>query len=235
MNRDNKAERRLGKQWELAFCDLAQSYGLAYTEMQIGREGPATWKDKAGKVRTAPDITVWSSPGEHHEIKHKNPTRGGEYGFECHRFQALVEFRKEVKQSVFYTIHDWERSGAKSADEAWPNLIGDWVTVEIGQLIGKGREGETDSWVDGVMEKGVPIYYWPTWYWGSLAKVWGLPGDADEPEWQPRPRARAVVVVPRCVTCHAAMSIVRISDVCGRCQTDDLRASGYLPGPRKPA
>ena len=50
MNRDNKAERRLGKQWELAFCDLAQSYGLAYTEMQIGREGPATWKDKAGKV-----------------------------------------------------------------------------------------------------------------------------------------------------------------------------------------
>ncbi len=60
-------------------------------------------------------------------------------------------------------------------------------------------------------------------------------GPAAEPAWTPRPRAGPRPEVLRCVRCRTAMSIIRVSDVCGRCQTDDLRASGYLPGLRKRA
>jgi len=54
-----------------------------------------------------------------------------------------------------------------------------------------------------------------------------------EPEWTPQPRAGPRAETPRCARCRTAMSIIRVSDVCGRCQLDDLRESRYLPGTRK--
>lgn len=56
------------------------------------------------------------------------------------------------------------------------------------------------------------------------------PDPDPEPGWAPRPRSAKPAEVLRCVRCRTAMSIVRISDLCGRCQLDDLRDSGYLPG-----
>ena len=53
--------------------------------------------------------------------------------------------------------------------------------------------------------------------------------EPEELDWKPQPRSRALVTVLRCARCRTPMSVVRISDVCGRCQLDDLRASGYLP------
>ena len=62
------------------------------------------------------------------------------------------------------------------------------------------------------------------------------PDSEPEPEWKPQPRARApAVAVLRCSRCRTAMSVIRVSDLCGRCQLDDLRDSGYLPGLRKRA
>ena len=60
-----------------------------------------------------------------------------------------------------------------------------------------------------------------------------LPDVESEPEWKPRPRAGPRAEALRCVRCRTAMSIIRVSDVCGRCQLDDLRDARYLPGRRK--
>jgi hypothetical protein len=122
---------------------------------------------------TLPDITVWTYPGEHHEIKHKEPTRRGQFGLEVYRYEALIWFAKETKQDVLYTIHNHALSGGRNARE---NSIEHWLTVNIVALDGRWAwHGPGWSWVNG-KKKSVALYYWPAGLWTPLVSYWGVSG-----------------------------------------------------------
>ena len=174
---DLSADRRIGEFWERQFCHLAAKFSLAFTPMQIGRSASAQafmlskghWMN-----RTLPDVTVWTAPGEHHEIKHKNPTKARSFGLEEYRFKALVWFAEETKQRVFYTIHNHDLSGGKHSTT---NDIDHWVTISVGSLEmllndGVAKTWPGTSWCGGKKQEGVPIIYWPADAWTPLRDLW---------------------------------------------------------------
>jgi len=170
------ADRKLGAEWDVRFCTIAADYGKLFTPHQIGRKTSAAayYRDNGERRRVIlPDITIWSSPGEHHEIKHKVATKTGYYGLEEYRLHSLREFADRTEQRVYYTIHDWTRAG-KWAVENDPR---DWITCELSELYAAiiDRSGPYrnwgSSWVGGV-EKRVPIWFWPVGLWVPLTSVW---------------------------------------------------------------
>jgi hypothetical protein len=129
-------DRRLGEFWEKRFGQLALRYGKSVTAHQIGRQGSAmAWYFQDGERRTLilPDVTVWSFPGQHHEIKHKNPTKKGWFGLEKYRFDSMRFFQNETMQPVFYTIHNHDRSGGRDGME---NHLDHWVSASVSILDG---------------------------------------------------------------------------------------------------
>lgn len=173
-NHSNNIEqdRALGVQWERNFCHWAFVYKKSITPMQIGRTGSAiAWetRDHKWKSYPLPDITIWTSPGEHHEIKHKNPTRHNCFGLEIYRFESLLWFSRETQQKVMYTIHNHDLSGGRDASI---NRLEDWITINIEDLHNKWKPPSFDtSYVDG-QPKIVPIYYWSIDLWVSLKEFW---------------------------------------------------------------
>jgi len=165
-------DRAIGAYWERQFCVLAKQYGFMFTPMQIGRTKSALAYKGNGKQWnrfTLPDVTVWTAPGQHHEIKHKEPNRYGSYGLEQYRFDALMAFAKETGQDVLYTIHDHQLAGGKKNKE---NDIAHWLTIPIVVLDGTWNwTGPGNSWVNG-QEKKVTMYYWSTDIWWALSDYW---------------------------------------------------------------
>lgn len=178
-HRDNASDRELGKKWERHFCELATSYKKSFTPHQIGRDVAATWyAPTANGINPLllPDATVWTAPGEHHEIKHKEPTRSGCYGLEQYRLKALWDFRRETEQRVFYTIHDWRLAGVSDSHDPMPNLIEHWRTVDIEILVDYVRTKQTSkcSWNTYVNAQWEirPGYFWPVALWQPLECLW---------------------------------------------------------------
>lgn len=173
---DNKRDRATGAYWERQFCRLATRYGRFLTPHQIGRPGQSAsaYGLDSGHWRTLllPDITVWSAPGEHHEIKHKNKNRHGNYGLETYRLDALMEFAQVTGQPVYYTIHDWELAGARSSVEQVPNDIAHWFCADVTQLaISNTYVSCGSSYVRGERRE-VEIQYWDAfWYFQPLGEV----------------------------------------------------------------
>jgi len=169
---DNKKDRATGEYWEREFGKMAAANGRVFSFMQIGREKSAQFYSLPGKTwrhRTLPDIAIWTSPGEHHEIKHKNPTPQGSFGLEVYRFEALLEFAEVTKQNVMYTIHNHDLSGGPNAKV---NDISHWLTANVLDLdCHWQKESTVDSWVSGE-KKRVPIYYWNQSMWQPLKDFW---------------------------------------------------------------
>jgi len=170
------ADRNLGRYWEEKFCELAAQYGRSFTENQIGRQRSAIAKDSRFNVYTLPDITVWTAPGEHHEIKHKNPfpdyKYGPSFGLEEYRYKALLWFAHETKQSVMYTIHNHDLSGGRDAKV---NDIKHWITADVLYLFEKWHtRRDTNSYVSGI-SRSVPTLYWHANLWDSLKVFWFKP------------------------------------------------------------
>jgi len=169
---NNGADRALGEYWEREFCKMAAEVGFSFTPMQIGREGSAQAYLQAETMwrhYTLPDVTVWSYPEQHHEIKHKDPTAWNTFGLEAYRFDALMWFATETKQDVMYTIHNHALSGGRAARV---NKIEHWFTVNIHDLDHKwAAEAQGFSYVNGRKRK-VPIYYWPAGLWTPLEEYW---------------------------------------------------------------
>ncbi|MDR1741930.1 MAG: hypothetical protein LBR38_08860 [Synergistaceae bacterium] len=167
----HQAARALGAYWEEAFARLAIEAGFSLTLHQSGRRGAARLLVPAeGGYRgmPLPDVTIWTSPVSHHEIKHKNPTDGGNYGLEVYRFNALTRLYKETGERVMYTIHDWTRLGRDNRQCE----IEDWVTASVRYLatcIKKTKDGY--SYVDGQWEI-VPIHLWPKDVFRPLTGFW---------------------------------------------------------------
>jgi len=167
---DNGADREIGKFWERQFCLLAMRRGLMFSPMQIGRNGSAVaYQGPRWKPLTLPDVTVWTAPGQHHEIKHKNPTSHGTFGLERYRLDALLAFARETEQDVMYTIHNHDLAGGRDVQI---NEVGHWLTVNVLELDGAWSfRGRGWSWVNGKKQE-VEICYWPADKWVSLAEYW---------------------------------------------------------------
>lgn len=176
---DNLVENRsLGSLWENNFCVLAaKKYGKSFTAHQIGRNKSASafrYLNGTYHPLMLPDITLWSAPGEHHEIKHKKAAKNGCYGLEAYRLQALKWFADETRQSVLYTIHDWEILGRDSKvnrEEDW--LTADINTLWLATLDGTAKKSTTTSWRAGKAINNVPNWYWPKDLWCPLEVFWG--------------------------------------------------------------
>ncbi len=167
---DLKSDRKLGQFWEREFVKMAAEHGKCFTPHQWHKDGAAiaySYLDGWNQY-TLPDVTIWTSPGEHHEIKHKNPTRHRSYGLEAYRFYALLSFSEITKQVVYYTIHDHEKAGGKDITE---NRLCDWVTCEVTNLQNPDCEFIGPSWVNGTQQR-VKIYYWKTERFYPLVTIW---------------------------------------------------------------
>jgi hypothetical protein len=153
---DLEADRGLGAYWENKFCELAAGFHRYFTAHQLGRSSAACAGGPNGRYLLLPDITLWSSLGEHHEVKHKAPTRYGSFGLERYRFKALVQFAELTGQPVYYTIHDHSRAGGR---DSTLNRLEDWVAAEVSVLKGQQEERPAPSWVNG-QHRCVPVCYW---------------------------------------------------------------------------
>jgi hypothetical protein len=179
--RDNTADRKLGETWEKNFGRAAEWYNKAFFPYQRDRTGAARWQS-GKRFALTPDVVIFTAGGEHHEVKHKNPSRPrkGEpcYGLEVYRLKALVELQRETKQPVFYTIHDWGAAGAKTSTAPMANLVQDWRLVAVDKLwtyaLERLRAEGVKTWLNGTF-KECPAYYWPTGLWTRLDLYWGLP------------------------------------------------------------
>lgn len=166
---DNSADRKKGEFWEKKFCRMALEYGHVFTPHQIGRGRIAACAYSPSGHIILPDITIWSGPGQHHEIKHKNPAKGRRFGLESYRLDSLLVFEQITGEAVYYTIHNWELAGGTDATE---NRIEDWVTCDASFLqANRGKPELGNSWVNGE-KKAVPILYWPVAYFRALAALW---------------------------------------------------------------
>lgn len=185
---DNKSDRELGEHWERQFCIMAAWAGKFFTPHQIGKPAVAAsfygLQGGLWKQGLLPDVTIWSAPGEHHEIKHKNPTRDGCYGLEVYRLQALIRFANTTGQQVLYTIHDWGHAGCRSSREPCENRAEDWFFADVSDLSRSWtRERPGPSYVNRVKQV-VPIRYWrASDYFMPLSALWASPlravGDAS--------------------------------------------------------
>ena len=156
--KDLAGDRRLGAFWERQFCLMMASRGKMFTPLQIGRTESAQAYYAVGRKwhhLTLPDVTVWTAPGEHHEIKHKTTTRANTFGLERYRLDALLAFAEHTQQAVFYTIHD--HHGEKHDTT---NRRADWITANVMDLRdARPRCSIGQSWVAG-RPTSVPILYW---------------------------------------------------------------------------
>lgn len=176
-----QSDRRLGEYWEREFCKMAGKMGRSFTPHQIGRPNSATtayWDNGRYHSATLPDVTIWTAPGEHHEIKHKDQTRNKEFGLEAYRVNALRWFAEETGQSVYYTIHDYDFAPCATRKERkWyqTNHERDWLTASIMDLVsGHYRTNSVGeiSWVNGRRCEGIEMYYWPAELFVPLGLLW---------------------------------------------------------------
>ena len=165
------SDRDIGAYWEREFAKMAARYGKVFSLLQVGRSTSAVFyaHNEKWNTYTLPDVTIWSSPGEHHEIKHKNPTSRGAFGLEVYRFNALLYFAQVTQSRVMYTIHNHDLSGGR---DARINNIDHWITVDVTSLNGAAANRvPMASWVNG-QKKEVPTYFWPSSLWTPLKRFW---------------------------------------------------------------
>jgi hypothetical protein len=183
--RDNAADRKVGQHWEFQFCMMAREHDKVFTPHQFGRPDQSAMfyggTSSAKSQFTLPDITIWSAPGEHHEIKHKNRDQLGCYGLEVYRLDALVRFANATGQRVYYTIHDWELAGAARSGDVVGNDIQHWFAGDVIDLSrGCTRQAKGWTYYNGG-QRQVDIWYWSfdparsrvRWF-RPLAEVWDL-------------------------------------------------------------
>ena len=176
--RNNAAERAIGAVWESHFCRMGTVYGKVLTAHQLRSPNASACAFGApliaGRPRRwlLPDITIWSAPGEDHEVKHKNQSFDGCYGLEVYRLDALVEWAVLTGRKVYYTIHDWEIAGASCSSDEIGNSIDHWFTADVLDLRDRSTKNGRDwTWRNGkrALED---MRYWTPRHFGPLAELW---------------------------------------------------------------
>jgi len=171
---DNRADRKVGEYWERKFCRMAAEKNMVFTPMQIGRQDSAQAAGLSGGRWTKyvlPDVTIWTHPGQHHEIKHKDPTRNGWFGLERYRLDSLLAFARLTQQDVMYTIHNHALNCGRDNPE---NNIEHWLTADVMALVDTWvhKQPNGTSWVNGQKKTDIEIFYWPVELWQPLDGYW---------------------------------------------------------------
>ncbi len=167
----------MGAYWERQFGIMAGALGKIFTPHQLHLPDKSASafglvSGRGWKRYLLPDVTVWSAPGEHHEIKHKRPTPDGCYGLEVYRLEALTEFAGTTGQAVYYTIHDWEAAGGREKDY---NRLEDWFCADVADISQRSTKGGRGlSWVRGRKQEVEMRYWTASRYFRPLADVWEM-------------------------------------------------------------
>jgi len=172
---DLDGDRAIGAYWERQFGIMAGELGKVFTPHQLhlttkSASAYGLVSGRGWRHYLLPDVTIWSAPGEHHEIKHKRPTPDGCYGLELYRLDALAEFAETTGQGVYYTIHDWDSAGGRDQQA---NRLEDWRYADVTDISQRStKSGRGMSWVHG-RQKEVEIRYWTaTRFFRPLAELW---------------------------------------------------------------
>lgn len=161
---------------------MAGALGKSMTPHQIKRTGSAVAGKLTGEkwsLYTLPDVTLWTAPGEHHEIKHKAPTSHGSVSLEDYRLRALLWFAQETQQPVYYTLHLHNLNGGRDNPL---NYLCHWFTIEVRRMkllcdTGVARSSDRmKTWCGGQV-KYVPGWYWPVTEFKPLMQLWYPPPD----------------------------------------------------------
>lgn len=164
--RSHPAERAEGVRCEIEhFPSVLAQYGLAVH--RFAKEPSPIMRLPNGKHIILPDF--WALKGVNWlvELKHKKPTNSGSFGLEAYRLRHMAALQEWVGngQTVIYVIHD----KSKIVDRRV--LAKDFVAKSVSELLAEAtRPYDGPSWVGGKMER-VPIYYWPTASFHSLASL----------------------------------------------------------------
>lgn len=126
--RDNNADRELGAYWERQFLRMAVQFGCVAEGKQDGKCKSAVAMSSSGGV-ILPDTQI-SKGGVTlvPEVKHKDPTRHGRYGYEEYRVASLVEYANATGLQVILAIHDHSLAGGKDVKH---NRLQDWRWQDI--------------------------------------------------------------------------------------------------------
>lgn len=181
---NNKVDRELGEYWERRFCQWAAKFDKSFTPMQIGRDKSAqafNHSDGGYNSYTLPDVTVWTSPGEHHEIKHKAPIKDVQwYGLEEYRLNALLWFAEETKQMVMYTIHNHQLAGGRDIKI---DRLEHWFTVNVLELPARiAHQKRIKSYVNGKAKQNITTFFWHMGLWLPLNDFWS---NQKPPKFKP--------------------------------------------------
>ena len=112
--RDLGSDRKIGSYWEDRFIEMAvEQYGCTAEGKQKGKSLSAVAMSPNGGL-ILPDTQV-SKQGTTivPEVKHKDPTRHGQYGDEEYRLDDLVEYSTTTGLQVILAIHDHSLAGGK--------------------------------------------------------------------------------------------------------------------------
>lgn len=165
---DNAADRAKGAFWEQQWAVMAKGFGHTFTMHQYAAKVAAFADGPRGRL-VLPDSSIWSGAGQHHEIKHKSPTRKRTFGLEVYRLEHLLAFESITAEPVYYTIHNWELAGGS---DVRINRIEHWVTCAVCDLYNnRGTPEWGPSYVNGE-EKTVQLLYWPVAYFRPLLTLW---------------------------------------------------------------
>jgi hypothetical protein len=193
---DNQADRALGGYWEQMFCLMAAQHGRMLTRHQFHAKcaAAAFYLNAHGRQCRIilPDVTLWSAPGEHHEIKHKEPTPRGFFGLEGYRIDSLLWFARASGQPVYYTIHNHYLNGGR---EDRSNHIEHWITQDVLSLSEEPRDEmhfyklNDVTYINGIRSLA-KIGYWHQSLFVPLGRLWTP--SPPEPEPEPEPEAARI-------------------------------------------
>lgn len=163
-----QSDRKKGAHWERMFSIMmGEELNVIFTPLQLGRDTSAQAYSYNGQWNhlTLPDITIWTAGTEHHEIKHKNPTKYGCFGLEDYRLKALLSFQEITGHDVFYTIHNHDLNGGTNNLE---NNRDHWFTANVKDLADNIKHSSNGStWCNG-KKTNTLIHYWSMELWEPL-------------------------------------------------------------------
>lgn len=112
--RDLKADRNIGSYWQDRLVQMAVDYGCVAEDKQKGKSNSAVAMSPHGGL-ILPDLQL-SKDGVTivPEVKHKDPTRHGQYGYEEYRLRDLIDYATATGLPTIIAIHDHSLAGGRN-------------------------------------------------------------------------------------------------------------------------
>lgn len=155
-------DRALGEYWEDRFCELARQFGWRAWPFQ--RMRGATFEFNGARY-ICPDVWVLRRETQQYicEIKHKNLSCMGEYGFEQYRQESMLGLERAYHNQfggvqALYVVHDYDLAGGKFVET---NVLEHWCAQRLQHLAEHARLSQSQTLYAGhVTANRVPIFYY---------------------------------------------------------------------------